>query len=150
MKIRHGTMYQQGWNDALLAAENVLRENLPGHWTSVELIRAKARRREGDQVREEDRMTMQGRWRLGKKLGRTLYKDDRCVGMVDTPELREELRESLARSVVPTGELRELVDRLERANRETRQHVDSFAMAVRTFGEHVDHLSRVVREMPRR
>jgi hypothetical protein len=26
-------------------------------------------------------------WRVGRKLGRTLYKDDICVGMVDTPEL---------------------------------------------------------------
>lgn len=26
-------------------------------------------------------------WRVGRKLGRTLYKDDACVGMVDTPEL---------------------------------------------------------------
>jgi hypothetical protein len=27
------------------------------------------------------------RWRVGRKLGRTLYFDDVCVGMVDTPEL---------------------------------------------------------------
>ncbi len=27
------------------------------------------------------------RWRAGSKLGRTLYLDDHCVGMVDTPEL---------------------------------------------------------------
>lgn len=26
-------------------------------------------------------------WRVGRKLGRTLYVDDVCVGMVDTPEL---------------------------------------------------------------
>ena len=31
------------------------------------------------------------RWRVGRKLGRTLYKDDRCVGMVDTPELAAEI-----------------------------------------------------------
>lgn len=28
-----------------------------------------------------------GRWRVGTKLGRTLYLDDQCVGMLDTPEL---------------------------------------------------------------
>lgn len=26
-------------------------------------------------------------WRVGKTLGRTLYLDDKCVGMVDTPEI---------------------------------------------------------------
>jgi hypothetical protein len=30
-------------------------------------------------------------WRVGRKLGRTLYKDDQCVGMVDTPELAAEI-----------------------------------------------------------
>jgi hypothetical protein len=27
------------------------------------------------------------RWRVGRKLGRTLYLDGQCVGMVDTPTL---------------------------------------------------------------
>lgn len=31
------------------------------------------------------------RWRVGRKLGRTLYRDDVCVGMVDTPELAAEI-----------------------------------------------------------
>jgi hypothetical protein len=30
-------------------------------------------------------------WRVGRKLGRTLYCDDVCVGMVDTPELAAEI-----------------------------------------------------------
>jgi hypothetical protein len=30
-------------------------------------------------------------WRVGRKLGRTLYKDDQCVGMVDTLELAAEI-----------------------------------------------------------
>jgi hypothetical protein len=30
-------------------------------------------------------------WRVGRKLGRTIYKDDVCVGMVDTPALAEEI-----------------------------------------------------------
>jgi 8-oxo-dGTP pyrophosphatase MutT (NUDIX family) len=30
-------------------------------------------------------------WRVGNKLGRTLYKNDECVGMADTPELAQEL-----------------------------------------------------------
>lgn len=29
------------------------------------------------------------RWRVGRKLGRTLYRDEVCVGMVDTPEIAE-------------------------------------------------------------
>jgi hypothetical protein len=31
------------------------------------------------------------RWRVGRKLGRTLYVDDVCVGMVDTASLAEEI-----------------------------------------------------------
>lgn len=31
------------------------------------------------------------RWRVGTKLGRTLYRDNVCVGMVDTPELAAEI-----------------------------------------------------------
>lgn len=31
------------------------------------------------------------RWRVGKSLGRTLYVDDRCIGMVDTAELAESI-----------------------------------------------------------
>ena len=30
-------------------------------------------------------------WRVGRKLGRTIYKDDVCVGMVDTSELATEI-----------------------------------------------------------
>jgi hypothetical protein len=30
-------------------------------------------------------------WRVGRKLGRTLYKDDVCVGMVDSVALAEEI-----------------------------------------------------------
>jgi hypothetical protein len=35
------------------------------------------------------------RWRVGRKLGRTLYRDGRCVGMVDSPELAAEIVSSL-------------------------------------------------------
>jgi hypothetical protein len=31
------------------------------------------------------------RWRVGQKLGRTLYKNNHCVGMVDSPELAAEI-----------------------------------------------------------
>ncbi len=31
------------------------------------------------------------RWRVGRKLGRTLYKDEVCIGMVDTPALAAEI-----------------------------------------------------------
>ncbi len=37
-------------------------------------------------------------WRVGTKLGRTLYKDDRCVGMVDTPELAAEIVSAMTRA----------------------------------------------------
>lgn len=35
------------------------------------------------------------RWRAGKKLGRTLYCEERCVGIVDTPELAHEIVSAL-------------------------------------------------------
>ena len=35
------------------------------------------------------------RWRTGRKLGRTLYKDDVCVGMVDSTELASEIVEAM-------------------------------------------------------
>ena len=34
-------------------------------------------------------------WRVGRKLGRTLYKDDQCVGMVDSPELAAEIARTM-------------------------------------------------------
>ena len=37
-------------------------------------------------------------WRVGTKLGRTLYRDDRCVGMVDTPALAAEIVSALTRA----------------------------------------------------
>jgi hypothetical protein len=40
------------------------------------------------------------RWRVGRSLGRTLYKDDRCVGIVDTPELAAEIVEACNRGEV--------------------------------------------------
>jgi hypothetical protein len=72
-------------------------------------------------------------WRVGRKLGRTIYKDDVCIGMVDTPELAEEIvwtmasqsDEELARVVAwlrnngggetrPVGDLFSIADALER------------------------------------
>lgn len=35
------------------------------------------------------------RWRVGRKLLRTLYRDECCVGMVDTPDLAAEIVEAL-------------------------------------------------------
>ena len=34
-------------------------------------------------------------WRVGGKLGRTLYKNGACVGMVDSPELATEIVRAL-------------------------------------------------------
>lgn len=52
---------------------------------------------------------MSNRWRVGRKLGRTLYRDEHCVGMVDTPELAAEIVSALNGSApwsaipVPSG-----------------------------------------------
>jgi hypothetical protein len=34
-------------------------------------------------------------WRVGRKLGRTLYRDDVVVGMVDTPEIAAAIIEAM-------------------------------------------------------
>jgi hypothetical protein len=34
-------------------------------------------------------------WRVGRRLGRTLYLDDECVGMVDTPEIAARIVETM-------------------------------------------------------
>ena len=36
-----------------------------------------------------------GQWRVGRKLGRTLYVGDKCIGMVDTPELAAAIVEAM-------------------------------------------------------
>lgn len=52
-------------------------------------------------------------WRVGRKLGRTLYRDDACVGMVDTPELAAQIAAAMneASGVDPLAAFRkELAD----------------------------------------
>jgi hypothetical protein len=34
---------------------------------------------------------LKGRWRQGTKLGKTLYIDNICIGMVDTPEIAKSI-----------------------------------------------------------
>lgn len=44
-------------------------------------------------------------WRVGTKLGRTLYRDGVCVGMVDTPEIAAEIvTEMNASEPAPSGD----------------------------------------------
>lgn len=40
---------------------------------------------------ERDDDMSEPRWRVGRKLGRTLYRDNVCVGMVDSPEVAGEI-----------------------------------------------------------
>ena len=37
------------------------------------------------------------RWRVGRKLGRTLYRDDECIGMVDTRALAAQIVDAMNR-----------------------------------------------------
>lgn len=61
-------------------------------------------------------------WRVGSKLGRTLYRDGICVGMVDSPEIAAEIVEAMdavrARSansvLVPADQLKALQDERDR------------------------------------
>ena len=38
------------------------------------------------------------RWRVGRKLGRTLYLDGECVGMMDTPALAKRIVDTMNRA----------------------------------------------------
>lgn len=70
---------------------------------------------------------MEPRWRAGRKLGRTLYRDGQCVGMVDSVEIAEAIVAAMnyaqppvpkfARVPTPEGEetLDALLARLARA-----------------------------------
>ncbi len=40
-------------------------------------------------------------WRVGRTLGRTLYVDDQCVGMVDTPQIAAAIVEAMNESLRP-------------------------------------------------
>jgi hypothetical protein len=49
---------------------------------------------------QSNEQVLQSTWRTGRTLGRTLYKDGICVGIVDTPELAAEL---VARSALASA-----------------------------------------------
>lgn len=47
-----------------------------------------------------------GEWRVGRKLGRTLYRDEQFVGLVDTAEIASEIVEAMngrLRALAPAG-----------------------------------------------
>ncbi len=83
----------------------------------------------------EETMTMDeasGRWRVGRTLGRTLYKDDVCIGMVDTPELATEI-------VIALNDLaraRETTALLQKRCQEALQHVESARPALKWVRNH--------------
>jgi len=49
------------------------------------------------------------RWRVGRKLGRTLYRDEICVGMVDTEVIAQAIVERMNAAEVREPELPKLV-----------------------------------------
>jgi hypothetical protein len=49
-----------------------------------------------------------GVWRTGRKLGRTLYHDDTCVGMLDTPDIAARVAAALNRADLLTARVEEL------------------------------------------
>lgn len=54
----------------------------------IEACDPSAEHRCGWRLTEKGKVTINPlRWRIGAKLGRTLYMGDRCIGMVDTPGL---------------------------------------------------------------
>ncbi len=83
----------------------------------------------------EETMTMDEaseRWRVGRTLGRTLYKDDVCIGMVDTPELATEI-------VIALNDLaraRETTALLQKRCQEALQHVESARPALKWVRNH--------------
>jgi len=52
------------------------------------------------------------RWRVGRKLGRTLYLDNEVVGMVDNGELAE----AIVRDLNASGNWKPVADRLEKCS----------------------------------
>lgn len=56
------------------------------------------------------------RWRVGRTLGRTLYREGRCVGMVDSPELAAEIVAAL-NNVAPNDRVGICASMVREANR---------------------------------
>jgi hypothetical protein len=75
-----------------------------------------------------DKAMAEGRWRVGTKLGRTLYFDDKCVGIVDNTYLACELVAAVnaraARTDYPTSD--ELLDALRRVKKWADDYADHF------------------------
>jgi hypothetical protein len=65
------------------------------------------------------------KWRVGRKLGRTLYRGDQVVGMVDTPELAADIVAAMNGS--DAQELIRLRGRLERDLESFESIIDSLS-----------------------
>lgn len=66
-----------------------------------------------------------GRWRTGNKLGRTLYRDEVCVGIVDTPEIAAELV-----AAANGNDMRRLRAEYDRGRQAGRHDVGKYANAI--------------------
>lgn len=101
------------------------------------------------------------RWRVGRKLGRTLYRDEVFVGTVDTPEIAKEIvvamnEAALAEGMLP-GELDAYRQRTSRAR--TAAEIDRMRQALQRIldstrpGRNIHELARAglkpQREPPR-
>lgn len=65
-------------------------------------------------------------WRVGRKLGRTLYRDGECIGMVDSPELAAEIVAAMnGRDAVIKQLAKSLRDEANRAERWAKEGTET-------------------------
>ena len=79
---------------------------LPGGAAAIGVLRALMAELESAEALDEDateERAESGRWRTGTKLGRTLYLDDVCIGMVDSPRLADRIVERMNETVPEVG-----------------------------------------------
>jgi uncharacterized protein (DUF433 family) len=77
---------------------------LPGGAAAIGVLRAlMAELDSQDDLDAEQVSLATGRWRVGSKLGRTLYLDDVCVGMVDSPKIAERIVERMNATLAEVG-----------------------------------------------
>lgn len=71
---------------------------------------------------------MTARWRVGRKLGRTLYRDQVFVGVVDTAAMALDIVDRM--NGIDDSVVRNLIDALTYCRSEARQHPKAWAPAV--------------------
>lgn len=92
-------------------------------------------------------------WRVGKTLGRTLYKNEELVGLLDTPELAAEVVQAMNKeAVTQEAAVVELVQAIDDEVEKRVQEIERWAQANRITGNidgaaHWDKIAKTMREL---